>query len=266
MKLSIFLYTQLHKRVQSFGGAKNHCIVMPDADLGYVSDSIMGAAYGSAGERCMAISVVIAVGDPVADQLIEQLSKRIKKLSIGNGIESVDMGPLISKEHLSKVRSYIEMGVKEGAKLVVDGRQISFKEKGNFLGASLFDQVTPSMKIYQDEIFGPVLSLVRVPNFETALNLINEHKLGNGSVIFTRNPATARMFSKQVQVGMVGINIPIPVPIAQYSFGGWKGSLFGDLHMHGAEGIQFYTKLKTITSRWPEITISTPEYKMPTLE
>ncbi len=255
--------TKHHKRVQAFGGAKNHCIVMPDADVKYTANSILGAAYGSAGERCMAISVVIAVGDALADKLVEKISLGIKNLSIGEGTQQVDMGPLITKAHLEKVKSYIEEGVKEGAKLVVDGRQLTLKTSGNFLGASLFDHVKPSMKIYQEEIFGPVLSLVRAPDFATAIDLVNKHQFGNGTAIFTKDPNIARTFLKQAQVGMIGINVPIPVPIAQYSFGGWKRSLFGDIHMHGPEGVQFYTKLKTITSKWPQTQESHPEYKMP---
>ncbi len=257
--------TEHHKRVQAFGGAKNHCIVMPDADLPYTVDSIMGAAYGSAGERCMAISVVIAVGDKVANQLIKDLSAKIKELKIGEGTQEVDMGPLVSKEHLAKVKGYIEQGVSEGATLVVDGRKHDLGE-GNFLGASLFDHVTPTMKIYQDEIFGPVLSVVRAPDFATAIEYINNHQFGNGTAIFTSDPNMARTFSKEVQVGMIGVNIPIPVPIAQYSFGGWKRSLFGDIHMHGPEGVRFNTKLKTITSKWPSTKSQGPEYKMPTID
>lgn len=258
--------TQNHKRVQAFGGAKNHCIVMPDADLAYTVDSIMGAAYGSAGERCMAISVVIAVGDQVADQLVNSISSKIQDLTIGEGTTDVDMGPLVTKEHLQKVRNYIETGVTEGADLVVDGRKQALQKEGNFLGASLFDHVKPTMKIYQEEIFGPVLSVVRAPDFATAIDYINNHQFGNGTAIFTNDPNVARTFSKQVQVGMIGINIPIPVPIAQFSFGGWKRSLFGDIHMHGSEGVLFNTKLKTITSKWPAAKTDGPEYKMPTMD
>lgn len=257
--------TQHQKRVQAFGGAKNHCIVMPDADLPYTVDAIMGAAYGSAGERCMAISVVIAVGDKVADRLVNDLRAKIKDLKIGEGTQEVDMGPLVSKEHLAKVKDYIATGVSEGATLVVDGRTQDHGE-GNFLGASLFDHVTPSMKIYQDEIFGPVLSVVRAPDFAVAIDYINTHQFGNGTAIFTSDPNMARTFSKEVQVGMIGVNIPIPVPIAQYSFGGWKRSLFGDIYMHGSEGVRFYTKQKTITSKWPSSKSQGPEYKMPTID
>lgn len=257
--------TANNKRVQAFGGAKNHCIVMPDADLGYTVDSIMGAAYGSAGERCMAISVVLAVGSELADKLVADLREKIQSLSVGPGTEQVDMGPLITQEHLAKVKSYIDLGVAEGATLVVDGRETDFVS-GNFLGASLFDNVDPAMKIYQDEIFGPVLSIVRVPDFEKAIQLINDHEFGNGTAIFTENPSVARTFTKQVKVGMIGINIPIPVPVAQYSFGGWKRSLFGDIHMHGAEGVQFYTRLKTVTVKWPISKGDGPLYRMPTTE
>lgn len=253
-----------HKRVQAFGGAKNHCIVMPDADLDYTVDAVLGAAYGSAGERCMAISVVIAVGDEVADSLVKKLADKIKHLKIGEGMSEVDMGPLINQAHLEKVKGYVDQGIAEGATLVVDGRKQEF-QKGNFLGPSLFDHVTPSMRIYQEEIFGPVLSIVRAPDFESALNIINENQFGNGTAIFTNDPNKARTFTKQVQVGMIGINIPIPVPVAQYSFGGWKKSLFGDIHMHGPEGVQFYTKLKTVTSKWPSSKTEGPEFKMPTI-
>lgn len=252
-----------HKRVQAFGGAKNHCVVMPDANINYCADAIMGAAYGSAGERCMAISVVVAVGDEVADALVANLTAQIAKLKVGAGTEAVDMGPLVTREHLHKVISYIEAGVAQGATLVVDGRMEKFANDGNFLGATLFDQVQPNMKIYQDEIFGPVLSIVRVPDIASAIRLINDHPFGNGTAIFTKNPNVARTFSKEVQVGMIGINVPIPVPMAQYSFGGWKRSLFGDRHMHGAEGVQFYTRLKTVTVKWPLDESDGPEYRMP---
>lgn len=242
--------TAHHKRVQAFGSAKNHAVVMPDVDLDYAVNAIFGAAYGSAGERCMAISVVIAIGDETADRLIERLQVNIQNLKIGPGNEAVDMGPLISQIHLEKVTNYIQLGVDEGAELVVDGRKQG-KQKGNFLGATLFDRVKPAMRIYQEEIFGPVLSIIRLPNLASAIKLINEHPFGNGTAIFTNNPQIARKFAKEVKIGMVGINIPIPVPVAQFSFGGWKHSMFGDIHLHGAEGIQFYTRLKTITSKWP---------------
>ncbi len=241
------------KRAQAFGGAKNHCVVMPDADLEQTVDAIVGAAYGSAGERCMAISVAVVVGDKLADELIAKIKPRVDALKIGPGVEAhVEMGPLISEAHWERVKSYIDLGIKEGAELVVDGRAYKPKgfEKGFYMGGSLFDHVQPTMRIYREEIFGPVLSIVRVPDFNSALQLINDHEYGNGTAIFTRDGNTARTFATKVQVGMVGINIPIPVPVAYHSFGGWKRSLFGDIHMHGPEGVQFYTKLKTITERW----------------
>lgn len=255
------------KRAQAFGGAKNHCVVMPDADLDQAADAIVGAAYGSAGERCMAISVVVAVGDQVADELIAKIKPRVKKLKIGPGNKPEnEMGPLITQEHWERVRSYIDLGKTEGADLVIDGSQFKPKgyEKGFYIGASLFDQVQPTMRIYQDEIFGPVLSIVRTPDLTSALKLVNEHQYGNGTAIFTSDGNSARTFANQVQVGMVGINIPIPVPVAYHSFGGWKRSLFGDIHMHGQEAVQFYTKLKTITQRWLPNSKNGPEYVMPT--
>jgi malonate-semialdehyde dehydrogenase (acetylating)/methylmalonate-semialdehyde dehydrogenase len=244
------------KRVQALGGAKNHCLVMPDADLDQAADAIAGAAYGSAGERCMAISVVVAVGDKVADALIKRLAPKVKDLKIGAGTgQGIEMGPLITKQHLEKVKNYIELGIKEGAKLIVDGRDYKNKANPNgfYLGGCLFDQVQSDMRIYKEEIFGPVLCIVRSPNFETALKLVSEHEYGNGTAIFTRDGDTARNFSSRVQIGMVGINVPIPVPVAYHSFGGWKRSLFGDIHMHGPEGVQFYTRLKTVTQRWPKM-------------
>jgi len=238
------------KRVQAFGGAKNHAVVMPDADLDQTADAILGAAYGSAGERCMAISVVIAVGSQVADRLVKKLTPRIAQLKIGAGEdEKSEMGPLITREHWERVTSYIDIGQKEGAELVIDGRTFK-QQKGFYMGGSLFDHVKPNMRIYREEIFGPVLSIVRVPDFQTALDLVNAHEYGNGTAIFTRDGNTARTFATKVQVGMVGINIPIPVPVAYHSFGGWKRSMFGDIHMHGPEAVLFYTKLKTITQRW----------------
>lgn len=260
--------TSNFKRVQALGGAKNHCIVMPDADLELVVDGIMGAAYGSAGERCMALSIALAVGDATADQLIAALKERIAKLKVGPGTDSdSQMGPLVTKQHFEKVVSYVDLGVKEGAKLVVDGRGINIKdhEKGYFLGPCLFDNVQTNMKIYQEEIFGPVLGVVRVKDFDTAIELINKHKFGNGTAIFTNSGAAARHFASKIQVGMVGINVPIPVPMAFYSFGGWKSSIYGDYAIHGAEGIRFYTKLKTITSRWPKEAL-TAEFIMPTMK
>lgn len=241
------------KRVQAFGGAKNHCIVMPDADIEQTVDAIVGAAYGSAGERCMAISVVVAVGEKLADELIQKMIPRVKALKIGPGTKpDVEMGPLITQAHWERVNSYIDLGIKEGATLVVDGRDYQSKEfaKGFYMGGSLFDKVNPSMRIYREEIFGPVLIVMRVPDFDTALQLVNDHEYGNGTAIFTCDGNTARTFAAKVQVGMVGINIPIPVPVAFHSFGGWKRSLFGDIHMHGQEGVRFYTKLKTVTQRW----------------
>ncbi|HEX2548782.1 MAG TPA: CoA-acylating methylmalonate-semialdehyde dehydrogenase [Gammaproteobacteria bacterium] len=251
------------KRVQAFGGAKNHAVIMPDADIDQAVDAIIGAAYGSAGERCMAISVVITVGDAVANELVDRLKPRVANLKIGPGVdENSEMGPLVTQPHWDRVKSYIDLGIKEGASLVVDGRTIK-KEKGYYMGGCLFDHVQPEMKIYQEEIFGPVLSIVRVPDFQAALDLVNAHEYGNGTAIFTRDGNTARTFATKVQVGMVGINIPIPVPVAYHSFGGWKRSIFGDIHMHGPEAIQFYTKLKTITQRWLKNPKGT-EFTLPT--
>lgn len=241
------------KRAQAFGGAKNHAVIMPDADLEHAADAIVGAAYGSAGERCMAITVAVAVGDKVADELIPKIKTRVDKLKMGSGtVPGMEMGPLITKAHWEKVKSYIDLGVQEGAELVIDGRHLKPMglENGFFIGASLFDKVKPEMRIYKEEIFGPVLSIMRVPDFNTALKLVNEHEFGNGTAIFTNDGSVARTFANKVQVGMIGVNIPIPVPVAYHSFGGWKRSLFGDIHMHGQEGVQFYTKLKTITQRW----------------
>ena len=243
------------KRVQALGGAKNHMIVMPDADIHQASDALMGAAFGSAGERCMAISVAVAVGDKVADALVAELAPRIKALKVGPGTDKkAEMGPLITKQHLDKVRGYVDLGVKEGAKLVVDGRGLKVKgcEGGFFLGGCLFDKVKPDMKIYKEEIFGPVLSLVRVKTYAEAVALVNGHEYGNGTAIFTNHGGVARNFMRDIKVGMVGINVPIPVPVAFNSFGGWKRSLFGDVHMHGQEGVRFWTRLKTVTARWPE--------------
>lgn len=240
------------KRIQAFGGAKNHAVVMPDADIEEAIQAIVGAAYGSAGERCMAISAVVAVGDQVADELIRKITPLVKNLKIGIGTSDVDMGPLITQGHWERVKSYINLGVKEGATLVVDGRNYKSEDnkEGFFMGGTLFDQVTPEMRIYKEEIFGPVLTIIRVSDLKGALDLINEHEFGNGTAIFTRDGHTARTFAHNVQVGMVGINIPIPVPVPYYSFGGWKRSMFGDIDMHGMEGVHFYTKLKTITQRW----------------
>ena len=256
------------KRVQALGGAKNHAVVMPDADLDQVADALMGAAYGSAGERCMAISVAVAVGN-VGDALIARLTPLVEKLSIGAGIDAqAEMGPLVTKTHLDKVRGYVDAGVAEGAKLVVDGRNFKAPqgyEAGFFLGGCLFDDVTPDMSIYREEIFGPVLCVVRAPDYRRALELVNTHEFGNGTAIFTRDGDAARAFAYGVQAGMVGINVPIPVPMAFHSFGGWKRSLFGDHHMHGAEGVRFYTRLKTVTARWPTGLRAGAEFVMPTM-
>jgi malonate-semialdehyde dehydrogenase (acetylating)/methylmalonate-semialdehyde dehydrogenase len=256
------------KRVQALGGAKNHMVVMPDADLDMAVDALMGAAYGSAGERCMAVSVAVPVGDKVADALIERLAPRVRQLKIGPGTEpGVEMGPLVTREHLEKVRSYVDLGVKEGAELVVDGRDFKMQgyEKGFYLGGCLFDRVTTDMRIYKDEIFGPVLSTVRAKSFDEAVAMINAHEYGNGVAIFTRDGDAARAFANAVNIGMVGINVPIPVPVAFHSFGGWKRSLFGDHHTHGMEGVRFYTKLKAITARWPTGIRAGAEFSMPQL-
>jgi len=256
------------KRVQALGGAKNHCVVMPDCDLDQAVNGLMGAAYGSAGERCMAQSVAIAVGD-IGDNLVGKLTKKVESLKIGPGIDKTsEMGPLVTKEHLDKVKGYVDLGVKEGAKLVVDGRNLKLQgyEKGFYIGGCLFDDVTKDMRIYKEEIFGPVLSVVRAKDFEEATKLVNDHEFGNGTSIYTRDGDVGRTFASKIKVGMVGINIPIPVPVAFHSFGGWKRSLFGDQHMHGVEGVRFYTKLKTITSRWPSGIRSNPEFIMPTMK
>ncbi|MDF2764542.1 MAG: mmsA [Rhodospirillales bacterium] len=255
------------KRVQALGGAKNHMVVMPDADLQQATDALMGAGYGSAGERCMAISVAVAVGS-IGDKLIDSLAPRVRAIKVGPGTDpEAEMGPLVTKAHLDKVRGYVDLGVEEGAKLCVDGRGLKLQgyENGFFLGGCLFDQVTPEMRIYKEEIFGPVLSVVRAPDFDTAVKLVNEHEYGNGAAIFTRDGDAAREFASNIKIGMVGINVPIPVPVAYHSFGGWKRSLFGDQHMHGPEGVRFYTKLKTITSRWPTGIRAGAEYVMPTM-
>ena len=243
------------KRVQALGGAKNHMVVMPDADIEVAAEALMGAAYGSAGERCMAISVAVPVTDRTANQLIEAMAPRIRKLKIGPSTDNAsEMGPLVTREHREKVKGYVDLGVKEGASLVVDGRGFSLPEQPNgfFLGGSLFDAVKPSMRIYREEIFGPVLSVVRAQNFEEAVALPSEHEYGNGVAIFTRNGDVARNFTHKVNCGMVGINVPIPVPLAFHSFGGWKNSIFGDMNQHGPEGVRFYTRIKTVTARWRE--------------
>ena len=254
------------KRVQALGGAKNHLVVMPDANIDQATSGIIGAGYGSAGERCMAVSVVLAVGD-IADNLIKKITNQIDTLKVApyTDIES-DMGPVISKEHKLKIEDYIQKGVNEGAKLIVDGRnyRIQGYENGYFVGPTLFDNVTKDMSIYKEEIFGPVLSVVRVKNYEEAINLINFHKYGNGTSIYTSSGEISRHFTSNINIGMVGVNVPIPVPMAFHSFGGWKESLFGSNTMHGMEGVNFYTKLKTVTSRWPREETSAPEFKMPT--
>ena len=259
--------TKHGKRVQALGGAKNHMIVMPDADLDQAADALVGAAYGSAGERCMAISVAVTVGYATADKLIDKIEHRIEGLQMGDGMkEGAELGPLVTKTHLDRVTGYLRQGQSEGAELLVDGRENALtKGEGFFLGACLFDHVKPEMKIYREEIFGPVLGIVRASDFETALQLINDHEYGNGTSIFTRDGDTARDFAHRVQAGMVGVNVPIPVPMAFHSFGGWKRSLFGDHAMYGPEGVRFYTRLKTITARWPTGIRKGVDTSMPTL-
>ena len=254
------------KRVQALGGAKNHMVVMPDADLEQAVDALIGAAYGSAGERCMAISVAVLVGDS-ADRVIRKLAERARQLRIGNGMQpDAEMGPVINCQALERIRGYIDAGVASGAQLLVDGRRhtVPGHEHGFWLGASLFDHVTAQMRIYQEEIFGPVLACVRVPDFAAAVELVNAHPLGNGVACYTRDGNVAREFGRRIQVGMVGINIPIPVPMAWHGFGGWKGSLFGDTHAYGEEGVRFYTRQKSIMQRWPESTPKGAEFAMPT--
>jgi malonate-semialdehyde dehydrogenase (acetylating)/methylmalonate-semialdehyde dehydrogenase len=244
------------KRVQALGGAKNHLVMLPDADVGQVADALLGAAYGSAGERCMAISVAVAVGEGTGDKLVNVLAERVRKLRIDHSQNGdADMGPLVTAAHRERVASYIEAGVKEGARLVVDGRghKVRGYENGFFLGGSLFDHVTPAMKVYREEIFGPVLVVLRVPTLADAVQLVNSHEFANGTAIFTRDGGAARTFVQQIEVGMVGVNVPIPVPMAFFSFGGWRRSSFTDHAMHGLEGVRFYTRLKTVTSRWPDV-------------
>ncbi len=258
--------TAAGKRVQALGGAKNHMVVMPDADLDQAVDALVGAAYGSAGERCMAISVAVAVGG-IADPLVERLAARVRALVVRDGTDpKAEMGPVVTAQHRERIAGYVEDGVKAGARLAVDGRghRVEGRERGFFLGGTLFDRVTPEMRIYKEEIFGPVLSVVRVPDFGAALELVNRHEYGNGTAIFTRDGNAAREFVHRVQVGMVGVNVPIPVPMAFHSFGGWKRSLFGDHHAHGPEGVRFYTRLKAISQRWPT-TSAGPAFSMPTL-
>jgi len=254
------------KRVQALGGAKNHMIVMPDADLDQAADALIGAAYGSAGERCMAISIAVAVGE-VGDQLIAKLLPRIDQLKVGNGLQGDnDMGPLVTAEHKARVEGFIDQGVAQGAQLIVDGRhfKVPGAETGFFVGATLFDHVTTDMSIYQQEIFGPVLGIVRVPDFASAVALINAHEFGNGVSCFTSDGGIARAFARSIKVGMVGINVPIPVPMAWHSFGGWKRSLFGDHHAYGEEGIRFYSRYKSVMQRWPDSIAKGPEFSMPT--
>jgi len=254
------------KRAQTFGGAKNHCVIMPDADIEKTADAVIAAAYGAAGERCMAVSVAVAVGDQVGDVLQNALVNKIPSLNIGPGInDSVDMGPLVTAEHKIRVKNYIDVGVSEGAELVVDGREFTSPqtEAGFFLGPSLFDKVTQSMRIYQEEIFGPVLVIMRVKTLDEAIKLINQHQYANGVAIFTNSGGCARRFSLNIDVGMVGVNIPIPVPVAFHTFGGWKRSIFGDVAMHGTEGIMFYTRTKSITTHWPKQSFEATSFHMP---
>ncbi|OBW94662.1 CoA-acylating methylmalonate-semialdehyde dehydrogenase [Gallibacterium salpingitidis] len=262
------------KRVQALGGAKNHALIMPDADIETTANALLGAAFGAAGERCMALSVAVTVDDAVADALVASLTPKVKALRIGPGIlpegeKENDMGPLISKEHLAKVSGYVDSGVAEGAKLVVDGRgyKVAGHENGYFIGGTLFDNVTTDMKIYQEEIFGPVLAIVRAKNYDEAIKLINDHQYGNGSAIFTSDGDAARQYSHDVKAGMVGINIPIPVPMAFHCFGGWKSSIFGPLNAYGPDGVRFYTRMKTVTSRWPnhKVREQGAAFSMPTL-
>jgi malonate-semialdehyde dehydrogenase (acetylating)/methylmalonate-semialdehyde dehydrogenase len=254
------------KRVQALGGAKNHLVVMPDADLDQAADALVGAGYGSAGERCMAISVAVAVGD-IADALTDKLAARIRKLTVNDGAaRGADMGPLITAEHRDKVRDYIDDGVRAGAKLVLDGRgvRVPGRDNGFFLGPTLFDHVRPEMRIYREEIFGPVLSVVRAPDFGAAVELVNAHEYGNGVACYTSDGRVAREFTRRIKAGMVGINVPIPVPMAFHSFGGWKRSLFGDHHLYGEEGVRFYTRYKSVMQRWPGGESKGPEFTMPT--
>jgi malonate-semialdehyde dehydrogenase (acetylating) / methylmalonate-semialdehyde dehydrogenase len=257
------------KRVQCFGGAKNHMIVMPDADLNHAVDALIGAGYGSAGERCMAISVAVPIGKKTADALLDKLIPRVENLKVGPSTDpQADFGPLITRAHLDKVKRYVELGLEEGAKLRVDGRSFTLQgyESGFFMGGCLFDEVTPAMRIYKEEIFGPVLSIVRADDYEEALRLPSAHDYGNGVAIFTRDGDTARDFTSRVQVGMVGVNFAIPVPLSYYTFGGWKRSGFGDLNQHGLDSIRFYTRTKTVTARWPSGIKEGAEFTIPTMK
>jgi malonate-semialdehyde dehydrogenase (acetylating)/methylmalonate-semialdehyde dehydrogenase len=254
------------KRVQALGGAKNHMVVMPDADLEQAVDALIGAAYGSAGERCMAISVAVLVGD-MADRIVPRLAERARALKVMNGMElDAEMGPIVTREARDRIENYVAVGVAEGATLVVDGRghRVAGFEQGFFTGGTLFDHVTPAMRIYKEEIFGPVLVCVRAPDMATALQLVNAHEFGNGVACFTSDGGVAREFARRVQVGMVGINVPIPVPMAWHGFGGWKRSLFGDMHAYGEEGVRFYTKQKSVMQRWPDSIAKGAEFVMPT--
>ncbi len=258
------------KRVQALGGAKNHMVILPDADLDMAANALMGAAYGSAGERCMAISVAVPVTDKVADALIEKLVPKIEALKVGPAVDRTsEMGPLVTAQHLAKVRGHIDAGEAEGARIVVDGRKFRMErpgfENGYYIGGTLIDGVSPEMSIWKEEIFGPVLSIVRCQDYGQAVDVIRRHDYANGVAIFTRDGDAARAFAHQIEVGMVGVNVPIPVPMAFHSFGGWKASLFGDHHMHGPEGVRFYTRLKTITTRWPAGVRNDPEFVMPTM-
>ncbi|MEP2118224.1 MAG: CoA-acylating methylmalonate-semialdehyde dehydrogenase [Bauldia litoralis] len=260
--------SQHGKRVQALGGAKNHMVIMPDADMDKAVDALMGAGYGSAGERCMAVSVAVPVGEDTANRLVETIAPRVQALKIGPATDpDAEMGPLVTRQHMDKVLGYIEAGIKEGAELTVDGRGFKAQgyENGYFVGGTLFDRVTPDMTIYKEEIFGPVLSVVRSDSYEHAVKLINDHEYGNGTAIFTRDGDAARTFADQIEVGMVGVNVPIPVPVAYHSFGGWKRSIFGDHAIYGPEGVHFYTRLKTVTSRWPEGIKSGAVFHFPTM-
>ena len=255
------------KRVQALGGAKNHMVIMPDADMDKAADALMGAGYGAAGERCMAVSVAVPVGEDTANKLVETLTPRIRALKIGPATDpDAEMGPLVTRQHMDKVLGYIEAGITEGAELVVDGRGFKLQgyENGYFVGGTLFDRVTPAMRIYKEEIFGPVLSVVRAESYDHAVKLVNGHEFANGTAIFTRDGDAARSFADRIEVGMVGINVPIPVPVAYHSFGGWKRSLFGDHAIYGPDGVHFYTRLKTVTSRWPEGIKSGAVFTFPT--
>ncbi len=270
-KIAEYIYTRgaaTGKRVQCFGGAKNHMIVMPDADMDQTVDALIGAGYGSAGERCMAISVAVPIGEKTADILMERLAPRVESLRIGPSTDpDADFGPMVTREHLDRVRAYVDLGVTEGAELVVDGRDFALQgyEGGFYMGGCLFDRVEPHMRIYKEEIFGPVLSVVRANTYEEGLKLASEHEYGNGVAIFTRDGDAARDFASKVNVGMVGINVPIPVPLAYHTFGGWKRSGFGDLNQHGPDAVRFYTKTKTVTSRWPSGIKDGAEFVIPTM-